>query len=69
MLSRMRRRHAVVEEAIVAAIALSLLAALVAFLFWRATGASPWPGVVIGEAVAISWGLIIIILTPPSRGR
>ena len=53
----MRRRHALVEEA------------LVAFVFWRATDLSPWPGVALGEAVAISWGVILIVLTSPSRGR
>lgn len=65
----MQRRHALIEEAVVATVALSLLGALVAFLFWSTTGLSPWPGVVLGEAVAIAWGVILIILTSPSRGR
>jgi hypothetical protein len=65
----MHRRHALVEEAVVATVALSLLSTLVAIVFWGTTGLSPWPGVVIGEAVAISWGVILIVLTSPSRRR
>jgi hypothetical protein len=65
----MHRRHALIEEAFVAALALSLLGALVAALFQITTGLSPWPGVVLGEAVAITWGVIMIVLTSPSRRR
>lgn len=65
----MHRRHALIEEALVAAVALSLLGALVAAVFRVATGLSPWPGVVFREAVAITWGVILIVLTSPSRGR
>ena len=65
----MHRRHALIEEALVAAIALSLLGALVAAVFRAATGLSPWPGIVLGETFAITWGVILIVLTSPSRGR
>jgi hypothetical protein len=41
----------------------------VAALFQITTGLSPWPGVVLGEAVAITWGAIMIVLTSPSRRR
>ena len=65
----MHRPHALIEEAAVAAVALSLLGTLVAIVFWRTTGLSPWPGVVIGEGIAICWGVILIVLTSPSRRR
>ena len=64
-----RPKHPVLEEAMIAACALGLLAALIAVVFWRATGVSPWPGVIVAEAIAVTWGLILVILTSPSRGR
>ena len=65
----MRRNHPIVEEAIVAAIALALLGAFIATIFWFATGRSPWPGLVIAEVVMFVWGLILVVVTSPSWGR
>lgn len=52
-----------------AAIALALLGALVATIFWFSTGRSPWPGLVIAEAVMFAWGLILVVVTSPSWER
>lgn len=65
----MRRRHPIIEETVVAAIALALVSAFIAAIFWFATGRSPWPGLVIAEAVMFAWGLILVIVTSPSWGR
>jgi formate/nitrite transporter FocA (FNT family) len=65
----MHRRHAIVEEAVVAAIALAMLGTLIAGVFWFATGRSPWPGLVLAEAVALGWGLLLVVITSPSWDR
>jgi formate/nitrite transporter FocA (FNT family) len=65
----MHRRHALIEEAVVAAIALAIIGALIAAIFWFSTGRSPWPAVVIAEALAFGWGLILVVVTSPSWTR
>ncbi len=52
-----------------AAIALALLGAFIATIFWYATGRSPWPGLVLAEAVMFTWGVILVVVTSPSWGR
>ena len=64
-----RSRHPLIEEALVATVCLTLLASLIAFVFWAATGTSPWPGVVLAELVAMTWGVILLIIASPNRGR
>jgi formate/nitrite transporter FocA (FNT family) len=64
-----RRRHPVLEEAAVAAIGLMLLAAFISTTYWLSTGESPWPGVVLGEAIAFTWGVILVAIASPSRHR
>jgi hypothetical protein len=65
----MHRRHAIVEEAVVAAIALVMLGAFIAGAFWFATGRSPWPGLVLAEGAALGWGLLLVVITSPSWKR
>ncbi|HEX5479295.1 MAG TPA: hypothetical protein VFY79_06195 [Dehalococcoidia bacterium] len=64
----MHRRHAPIEEALVAAVALSLARRARGRGLLGTTGLSPWPSGAFGEAVAVTWGLILIAL-PASRGR
>jgi hypothetical protein len=64
-----RRLHPLIEEAVVATVCLTLLSALIASVFWAATGASPWPVVVLAEVVAMTWGVILLIIASPSRGH
>jgi formate/nitrite transporter FocA (FNT family) len=65
----MRRRHPIIEEAIVASLALALIGAIIAAIFWRSTGMSPWPGLVLAEAFAFTWGLLLVVITSPSWNR
>lgn len=63
------RKHALLEETLIASIALTLIAAIVAVLFRLATGISPWPGVIAAEVLAFGWGLVLLVATSPSRRR
>ena len=65
----MHRRHPVLEEAAVLAVGLALLGAVIASVFWFATGRSPWPGLVLAEAAALGWGLLLVVITSPSWHR
>lgn len=65
----MHRRHAIVEEAVVAAIGLVMSGAFIAGVFWLATGRSPWPGLVLAETAALGWGLLLVVGTSPSWNR
>jgi formate/nitrite transporter FocA (FNT family) len=65
----MHRRHAIVEEAVVAAVALAMIGAFIAGVFWFATGRSPWPGLVLAEVATFAWGLLLVVITSPSWNR
>ncbi len=65
----MRRRHPIVEEAVIAAIGLALIGVFIAGVFWFATGRSPWPVLVLAEATAFAWGLVLVVVTSPSWRR
>ena len=64
-----RRHHPILEEAVAASVALTLVAAFISAAYWLATGLSPWPAVVLCEVVAFAWGLILVIVTSPSWSR
>jgi formate/nitrite transporter FocA (FNT family) len=65
----MSRRRALIEEAAVAAIALTVISALIDAIFWFSTGRSPWPVLVLAECVTFGWGLILVVVTSPSWSR
>ncbi len=62
-------RHPIIEEAVVASLALALIGAFVAAVFWLFTGRSPWPGLVFAEIVTFGWGLLLVVITSPSWSR
>lgn len=65
----MSRSRALIEETIVAAIALAVISLLLDAIFWLSTGRSPWPALVLAECVTFGWGLILVVVTSPSWSR
>jgi hypothetical protein len=57
------------EEALVAAVAIGALIAVIALLYWLSTGLSPWPLVVLAEIAAFGTGMAILLATSPRRHR
>lgn len=57
------------SEALVALAATAALGAVVSLLYWVTTGLSPWPFVVLGETVGLGFGIGLLALTSPRRGR
>jgi len=56
-------------ETLVAMVATGALGGLIALSFWLATGLSPWPLVVLGETAGLGFGVALLALTSPRRGR
>jgi hypothetical protein len=65
----MDRLRALVQETVAASVALTLLATLIAVIYWLATKESPWPFLVLAEVVSSGWGLILLIATSPTWRR
>lgn len=63
----MRRLDPLVAEALIALAATTALAAVIAALYWVATGASPWPHVVLGEVAGLGFGVSALALSAPRR--
>ena len=59
----------VLEEIVAAILAISAIEALVALLYWAFTGISPWPFVILAEAVAFGPGVALLSLTSPKKHR
>jgi hypothetical protein len=59
----------VLEEFIAAVLAIAAIEAVVAVLYWAFTGISPWPFVILAEAVAFGPGVALLSLTSPKRRR
>lgn len=57
------------EEAVAATVAVAVLGAVIALLFWGLTGTSPWPGVILGEVAGLGFGIALLALTSPRRRR
>jgi hypothetical protein len=57
------------EEALVAALAIGALTAIIALLYWLSTGLSPWPLLVLAELAAFGSGMAILLATSPRRRR
>lgn len=55
------------EEVIVATLAVTVLGAAVAVLFRLLTGVSPWPFLVLGEILGLGMGIVLLTLASPRR--
>ncbi len=64
-----RRLDPLLEEALVATGAVTLLGVVLALLFWAVTGMSPWPYVVLGEVAGLGFGIALLALSSPRRSR
>ncbi|MBM4405967.1 MAG: hypothetical protein FJ039_07285 [Chloroflexi bacterium] len=66
MLSRL---DPLLEEFIVAAMAMTVLGVLVALAFWGLTDISPWPMVILSEVAGFGFGTALLALGSPRRSR
>jgi len=57
------------EEALVASVSMTILAAFIALSFYALTGISPWPFVILSECGAFGMGIILLTLSSPRRRR
>ena len=57
------------EEAIVATISMTILAAFIALSFYALTGISPWPFIILSEFGAFGMGIILLTISSPRRRR
>ena len=64
-----QRIDPLLTETLVALVATGALGGLIALSFWLATGISPWPIVVLGETTGLGFGIALLALTSPRRGR
>jgi hypothetical protein len=58
-----------VEEALVAVLAIGALTAVIALLYRLSTGLSPWPLLVLAEIAAFGTGIAVLLATSPRRRR
>jgi uncharacterized RDD family membrane protein YckC len=66
MLSRL---DPLLEEFIVAAVAMLTLGVIVALAFWGFTDISPWPLVILAEVGGFGFGTALLALGSPRRSR
>jgi hypothetical protein len=57
------------EEALVAVLAIGALTAVIGVLYWLATGLSPWPLIVLADIAAFGTGMAVLLATSPRRDR
>ncbi|MDE3096580.1 MAG: hypothetical protein KGK07_11370 [Chloroflexota bacterium] len=65
----MKRLQPLLEEVIAATAAVGALGVLVGFVYWLLTGQSPWPGLVLGEMIGFGWGVLLLVIAAPQRGK
>jgi hypothetical protein len=58
-----------IEEALVAALGLGALEAFIALLYWRCTGLSPWPFLILAQTAAFGSGIALLSITSPRHRR
>ena len=63
------KRNLLLEELLNAIAAIAALIALLSGIYWLFTGLSPWPTIVIVQAIVFSSGLGVLTLTSPHRHR
>ena len=59
--------HPLIEETLVATVAMTGLGVVVAGLYWLIMGLSPWPFLVLGEIAGFGFGIVLLALTAPRR--
>jgi hypothetical protein len=57
------------EDTLAALLATTLLGTVIAVFYWLMTGLSPWPFVVLGEIGGLGFGVALLALCSPRRGR
>jgi hypothetical protein len=65
----MAKLDPLLEEALIAVLAIGALTAVIALLYWLATGLSPWPLMVLAQIAAFGMGMAILLATSPRRHR
>ncbi|HEY7467692.1 MAG TPA: hypothetical protein VIB47_13450 [Dehalococcoidia bacterium] len=55
------------EELLVASVAILALLAFVSVLYWLVTGLSPWPEIVVAQVLIYGSGIGVLTLTSPRR--
>ena len=65
----MAKLDPLLEEALIAVLAIGALTAVIALLYWLSTGLSPWPLVVLAQIAAFGMGMAILLATSPRRHR
>ena len=63
----MSRLDPLLEEVIVATLAVTVLGVAVAVFFRLLTGVSPWPFLVLGEILGLGMGIVLLTLASPRR--
>jgi hypothetical protein len=61
------KSNPLLEEFLAATVAIVALLALISALYWLFTGASPWPGLILGQALIYGTGIGVLTLTSPRR--
>ena len=56
-------------DVIAAVLAMTTLGTVISVLFWRSTGISPWPQVILSEIGGLSFGVVLLVASSPRRGR
>ena len=64
----LRQMQPLMREFLVAASAMTVLAVIVAVLYWLITGLSPWPGLILGEVAGFGFGTAILAIASPRWG-
>jgi hypothetical protein len=59
----------IIEEAIIATISMTVLAAFIALSFYAITGISPWPFVILSECAAFGIGIVLLTVASPRSRR
>ena len=65
----MKHLDPLLEEILLATIAMVALGAVICVGFWLLTGISPWPFVILGEVVGLGWGIVLLALASPYHGH
>ncbi|HEX5368382.1 MAG TPA: hypothetical protein VFY10_03110 [Dehalococcoidia bacterium] len=63
------KNNQLLEELANAIVAMTALIALLSGIYWLFTGLSPWPTIVIVQAIVMGSGLGVLTLTSPRRRR
>jgi len=65
----MARLDPLVEELLMASLAVSLLITLISLVYWFSTGLSPWPFVILAAIAGFAPGIAMLSLVSPRHRR